>query len=761
MSPPRTPSQTVGPFFAIGLCRRSENELDPRRDRAGGAPARRRRGAGPRRRDRALGRRGPPLGPLRHRPGRALPLPRPARRGAPGGARLRTRAAAPPADAHLPAGGRGRRSPSPRRGEALALSWRGAKAMRSCSTSACRASARRSSSRRDVLRGDLRSGGAARGGLGRRLAGGDARRRAGARERGVARRHRPCRRGGRDRRGLRARPVRRGGALRGGPRGREPGRAARPRAPGAGRGAARALGALRGDQPGRRRHGGDARRPHGLRRSSAGSWTAPPRRARCSRRSTATRRWRRGRSFSRRCRRRSARRRRAGSSACSSRGRPPARVPASTAQLGGAAGTLAPLGERGLDVAAAFAGELDLAAPLLPWHAHRVAARRARGALDAVAQACAKVALDVVLLAQTEVGEVAEARGRRLLDDAAQAQPGAAVLARACAAARARERRRARGGRARARARRRRVAAGVDGALARRSPTRAGRRPRSASASRASRSTPERMRENMTPELYAERDRLGVDDAGVPRLGGRVRRPGARALPGARVTLAHRLDGPEDAPVLVLSARSGRRRELWEPQVPALRRARSASSATSTAATAARPRRRARTRSTELGPATRSHLLDELGVERASLLRPLARRHGRDVARRERARAARRASSSPAPRRASARPSAYASARELVRERGIEPVADAVVARVVHPRPSRRPERRRVSASSSSRSRAEGYAGCCEALAGWDFRDELPRVAVPTLVLAGAEDAATPAARHRPARRADPRRRGC
>jgi protocatechuate 3,4-dioxygenase alpha subunit len=29
MTLPRTPSQTVGPYYAIGLCRRSEHELDP------------------------------------------------------------------------------------------------------------------------------------------------------------------------------------------------------------------------------------------------------------------------------------------------------------------------------------------------------------------------------------------------------------------------------------------------------------------------------------------------------------------------------------------------------------------------------------------------------------------------------------------------------------------------------------------------------------------------------------------------------------
>jgi 3-oxoadipate enol-lactonase len=39
---------------------------------------------------------------------------------------------------------------------------------------------------------------------------------------------------------------------------------------------------------------------------------------------------------------------------------------------------------------------------------------------------------------------------------------------------------------------------------------------------------------------------------------------------------------------------------------------------------------------------------------------------------------------------------------------------------------------------------AEGYAGCCEAIAALDLRPGLPRIAAPTLVIAGAEDPATP-----------------
>lgn len=41
---------------------------------------------------------------------------------------------------------------------------------------------------------------------------------------------------------------------------------------------------------------------------------------------------------------------------------------------------------------------------------------------------------------------------------------------------------------------------------------------------------------------------------------------------------------------------------------------------------------------------------------------------------------------------------------------------------------------------------AEGYAGCCEAIAGMDLLDGLGRISAPTLVIAGAEDPATPPA---------------
>jgi 3-carboxy-cis,cis-muconate cycloisomerase len=80
-----------------------------------------------------------------------------------------------------------------------------------------------------------------------------------------------------------------------------------------------------------------------------------------------------------------------------------------TAQLGGPAGTLAALGDRAPAVHAAFAARLGLDEPPLPWHGARGRVAELGAALAVAAGAAEKIALDVVLLAQTEVGEVSEA----------------------------------------------------------------------------------------------------------------------------------------------------------------------------------------------------------------------------------------------------------------------------------------------------------------------------------------------------------------
>jgi 3-carboxy-cis,cis-muconate cycloisomerase len=77
-------------------------------------------------------------------------------------------------------------------------------------------------------------------------------------------------------------------------------------------------------------------------------------------------------------------------------------------QFGGAAGTMAALSDRGLDVARELATELGLAEPTMPWHTARARVVEVATALGVAAGVAGKVAIDVVLLAQTEVGEVSE-----------------------------------------------------------------------------------------------------------------------------------------------------------------------------------------------------------------------------------------------------------------------------------------------------------------------------------------------------------------
>jgi 3-carboxy-cis,cis-muconate cycloisomerase len=106
------------------------------------------------------------------------------------------------------------------------------------------------------------------------------------------------------------------------------------------------------------------------------------------------------------------------------------------AQLGGAAGTLASLGSDGVRVLELFAEETGLPEPVLPWHTNRERVADLGAALALAAGALEKIALDVTLLAQTEVGEVAEPRdagrgGSSTLPH--KRNPIGSVLAIACA----------------------------------------------------------------------------------------------------------------------------------------------------------------------------------------------------------------------------------------------------------------------------------------------------------------------------------------
>ncbi|MET8246981.1 3-carboxy-cis,cis-muconate cycloisomerase [Streptomyces sp. NPDC005202] len=85
------------------------------------------------------------------------------------------------------------------------------------------------------------------------------------------------------------------------------------------------------------------------------------------------------------------------------------------AQLGGASGTLAAFSAYGAEDAtalpAAYARELGLQAPPLPWHTLRTPVADLAGCLAFTAGALGKIAADVLTLARTEIAELAEGSG--------------------------------------------------------------------------------------------------------------------------------------------------------------------------------------------------------------------------------------------------------------------------------------------------------------------------------------------------------------
>jgi 3-carboxy-cis,cis-muconate cycloisomerase len=100
-------------------------------------------------------------------------------------------------------------------------------------------------------------------------------------------------------------------------------------------------------------------------------------------------------------------------------------------QFGGAAGTLAASPHP--EVVALLADELGLAAPVIPWHTDRTRIAELAGALGTTTGVLGKIALDVVLLAQTEIGEVAEGTGGGSSTMPHKQNPVRAVLVRAAA----------------------------------------------------------------------------------------------------------------------------------------------------------------------------------------------------------------------------------------------------------------------------------------------------------------------------------------
>ena len=80
-------------------------------------------------------------------------------------------------------------------------------------------------------------------------------------------------------------------------------------------------------------------------------------------------------------------------------------------QFGGAAGTLASLGPSANEVVQALAAELGLGVPAMPWHTHRDRLASLAASLGVLTGTMGKIARDLSLMAQSEIGEVSEPSG--------------------------------------------------------------------------------------------------------------------------------------------------------------------------------------------------------------------------------------------------------------------------------------------------------------------------------------------------------------
>lgn len=206
----------------------------------------------------------------------------------------------------------------------------------------------------------------------------------------------------------------------------------------------------------------------------------------------------------------------------------------------------------------------------------------------------------------------------------------------------------------------------------------------------------------------------------------------------------HRFDGPDDAPVLLLSNSLGTTHAMWDPQVRAL----------TEHFRVLRYDRRGHGRS-DVPPGPYSigeladdviELLDALELERVSYCGlSIGGMDGMWNAARAPGRIDRLALCSTSPHMPP--PDLWDERAATVRERGMETVADATMERWFSDGfRARAPEAVAAVREMVVSTPAEGYAACCEAIRDWDFRGDLGRIAAPTLVLSAEDDPSTPPA---------------
>lgn len=206
--------------------------------------------------------------------------------------------------------------------------------------------------------------------------------------------------------------------------------------------------------------------------------------------------------------------------------------------------------------------------------------------------------------------------------------------------------------------------------------------------------------------------------------------------------LNYLLEGPEDAPVLVLSNSLGTALEMWDDQASVLR-GRFRLLRYDTRGHGVSPAPPGPYAIDELGRDVLS-LLDRLGVERASFCGlSVGGMTGMWLAAEEPERVERLVLCCTS---ALLGPKELWNERiETARTRGMEALVGGVIERWFTPAFRREnPEAVEKMARTLRETDPEGYAGCCTAIRDMDLRDRLPSIQAPTLVVSGADDPATP-----------------
>lgn len=210
---------------------------------------------------------------------------------------------------------------------------------------------------------------------------------------------------------------------------------------------------------------------------------------------------------------------------------------------------------------------------------------------------------------------------------------------------------------------------------------------------------------------------------------------------GTTVELHHLLQGPEDAPVLVLANSLGTTLRMWDDQAPALRE-RFRLLRYDHRGHGGSPVPPGLYEIEDLGRDALA-MFDRLGIERFSFCGlSIGGMVGMWLASEVPGRVERLVLCCTSVRLDS---DAYDARARKVRAEGVGSIADAVVERWFTPDFfSSNPETVEKAARMLHETDPEGYAGCCAAIRDMDLRDRLGAIRAPTLIISGAEDPATP-----------------